>query len=197
MFIHVTSLDSLIWFNKLEDMTLDEMRSRLLRTGEANEKMAMGTAWHSILENPPDELSTIEKDGYKFIIECDAEITLPQTREIRATKKYLIDGEEIILSGGCDGITGVKITDHKLTFRENLETYFDSYQWRAYLDIFNASVFEYWLYSATQKGNEIIINNISSIKMYRYPEMVKDLEEGIYNLVQFIKRYVPEFPAKG
>ena len=193
---HVTDLDSLIWYYKLENMSVDDMRSRILRTGEANEKMAMGTAWHKILEDPPDELITVEMDGYTFNIKCDAEIQLPQTREIRSTKKYLIDGEEVILTGGCDGISGIKITDHKLTFRENTETYFDSYQWRAYLDIYNASIFEYWLYSATQKSNEITINNISSIKMFRYPEMIKDLEDGIRNLLNFVKEYVPEHISK-
>ena len=192
MLFRVTDLDNLLWYHKLDDMSVDDVRARLLRTESPNEKMAIGTAWHSILENPPDIIDTVTKDGYTFKVECESQISLPQIREIRANKEYTIDGEMITLSGGCDGISGNIITDHKLTFNENVETYFDSYQWRTYLDIFNADEFIYWIYAANQKGNDITINHISSIKMFRYPEMVDDVKKGIRDLVTFVKQHVPE-----
>lgn len=192
LILHVTDLDSLIWYNKLDNMSVEDMRSRILRTEAPNDKMAMGTAWHSILENPPDSIDTVEHSGFKFKVDCEAEINLPQIREIRANKTYNVDGLDIVLTGGCDGITGNTVKDHKLTFRENIDTYFDSYQWRAYLDIFNADTFEYYIYSAKDKKGIITIDNISSVKMYRYPDMVSDLESGIRNLVDFIKDFIPE-----
>lgn len=190
--LHVTDLDSMVWFRKIEDMTVGEMRGRLLRTEPANEKMKMGTAWHSVLEDPPETIDMIERDGITFRVECAAEITIPQVREIRAVKTYRIDGAEVTLTGGCDGISGNKITDHKLTFNPNPETYFESFQWRAYLDIFGADSFKYIIYSATEKKGEIIIRDVSTLVMYRYPEMVNDLEEGIRDLLTFVKDHVPE-----
>lgn len=193
---HSTDLDALKWFRAIEGMTLDEMRGRLLRTEPANDAMLRGTTWHNILENPPDEISMVMLDGFKFRVECDAEVSLPQIREIRARKDYEIDGVTVTITGKVDGISGTKITDHKLTFSENIETYCDSYQWRAYLDIFNADTFEYILYAAKEKDGEIVIHNISSFKVYRYPGMKEDLEEGIRDLLVFCKEYVPEMLTK-
>jgi len=189
---HCTDLDSMIWYRKLEDMTVDDMRGRLLRTEPANEKMKMGTVFHAILEDPPDEINEVEKDGFKFKVTCNSSIQLPQIREIRANKTYSIAGMDITLSGGCDGITGNKVSDHKLTFRPNPDTYFNSFQWRAYLDIFEADAFKYIIYSAKEKNGIVTIHDVSTLSMYRYPEMVDDLKRGIFDLVEFCQEHVPE-----
>ncbi len=191
-FFRVTDLDSMIWYRNIEDMTVDQMKARLLRTEPPNDSMKIGTAWHKILENPEKEIDSIEQDGITFRIDCDCQIFLPQIREIRADKTYIIGNNEVTLSGGCDGISGNKIIDHKLTFHENLDTYFESYQWRAYLDIFNADIFEYYIYSAKETKDEIVINNVSSIKMYRYPAMIANLKLGIQDLLEFVNQHVPE-----
>lgn len=192
MILHVTDLDSMLWYRRIDGMTVDDMRARLLRTAEPKPEMLKGTAWHSVLENPPDEIDSIEKDGFKFRMDCDATLPLPQIREIRAYKIYPVGGQGVTLTGGCDGISGNVVMDHKLTFKPKPETYFSSYQWRAYLDIFNADIFRYWIYSAREKAGEIVIHDISEMTMHRYPEMVPDLMRGILDLVQFCEEYVPE-----
>ena len=197
MRVHVTDLDQLLWFRRIEAMTTEELVSRLRREEPPNRAMAMGTAWHSVLENPPaDELLAVERDGFTFLVECDAEITLPQIREIRAEKTYLIDGLTVTLTGGCDGITGNVVTDHKLTARPDPEKYLDSYQWRAYLEIYSADVFEYILYHALdrgeEKGNQVIIKDVSPFRFYRYPGMENDLLAGIREFVEFARVHLPE-----
>lgn len=197
MKVHVTDLDQLLWFRRIESMTTDELVSRLRRESPPNRAMAMGTAWHNILENPPnDELVAVECDGFNFLIECDAEITLPQVREIRAEKTYSVDGVDVTLTGGCDGITGNVVTDHKMTARPDPEKYFDSYQWRAYLDIYGADVFEYVLYHALDrgedKGNQVIVRDVVPFRLYRYPEMHDDLMAGIREFVEFARVHLPE-----
>lgn len=197
MRVHVTDLDQLIWFRRIEAMETDELISRLRREAPPNRAMAMGTAWHSILEQPPeDELAAVERDGFNFLVECEAEIALPQIREIRAEKTYLIDGIEVTLTGGCDGITGNVVTDHKLTARPDPEKYLDSYQWRAYLDIYGADVFEYILYHALDrgedKGNQVIIKDVAPFRFYRYPNMHDDLIVGIREFVEFAREHLPE-----
>lgn len=193
MKLHVTDLDAMIWFNRLESMTAEDLQQRLLREAEPNEKMLMGTAFHAVLEDPPAEINTIEKNGFTFRIDCDSEITIPPVREIRANNHYMINGIDVCLTGGCDGIDGRKVIDHKLTFNPNPDTYFESFQWRAYLDIFSADVFEYYLYHATEKKGEVVIKDISTLKMYRYPDMVHDLRQGIADLVEFIRENMPNF----
>lgn len=188
-----TDLDGMLWYRRLDNMTAQEMAARIRREGPANDKMRIGTAWHSMLENPPaDTLDVVELDGFVFRIECDGDIVLPQVREIRASKEYLIDNITVTLSGGCDGIDGNRVTDHKLTFNPQPENYLESLQWRAYLDIFNADTFRYYLYHAQEKGRDIIIKEVSSLMVYRYPGMEADLCRGIYDLVQFAKEFTPE-----
>ncbi len=187
---HVTDLDSLIWYHRIESMTKKDMIARLMRTSPANAQMKMGTAWHAIMEDPPNEITTIEKDGLRFTVACDKKIILPQVREVRAKKTYMVDGDNISLTGKLDGLTGVKVTDHKLSFRPNPETYFDSFQWRAYLDIFNADVFEYIIYHGKAKGQDVTIKDVSTLCMYRYPGMAEDLKVGISELWEFAKNHV-------
>jgi hypothetical protein len=117
---------------------------------------------------------------------------MPQVVEVRASKTYHVGGYDVALTGKVDGITGNMINDHKLTFRSDVENYFGSYQWRAYMDIFNADYFTYYIYAAKEKNNHVTITDISSFTVYRYPGMVADLENGINNMVQFIKTQIPE-----
>ena len=193
MRISTTDLDQLFWYHKLEAMTSGQLVARLMRTEPANEKMLIGTAFHSVLEACPENLDHTFQDGYEFTISCDVEIKAPQIKEIRAHKEYNVDGRKIILSGKCDGITGNVVADHKLSFRPNPEYYFESYQWRAYLDIFNADIFKYILYSAKQKDNDIEIYDISVMDMYRYPGMADDVVAGIRNFLDFIDYNCPEY----
>lgn len=189
----VTDLDAMAWFRRLDDMTADELCQRLMRTGEANEKMLLGTAWHSILENPPaDGFDTIEHDGFTFKIDCDAEICMPQVREIRASKTYRVGGVDVTLSGGCDGIDGTEVTDHKLTFNPRPENYTASFQWRSYLDIFNADSFRYYIYHGKQDGKVVTIRDVSTMRLHRYPDMVADVMRGIEDLLFFVMRHLPE-----
>lgn len=192
---HVTDLDQYSWYLRLEDMTPEDLAKRLRHDSPPNDKMAMGTAWHSVLENPPDSIDKVDMDGYTFLVDCEKSIILPQVREIRANKTYHVDGFDVTLTGKVDGITGNTITDHKLSFRPDLENYFDSYQWRAYLDIFNADRFNYYVYHAKEPAEgskKITITDVSGMSLYRYPDMIKDLEKGISDLLFFVRMYMPE-----
>lgn len=193
MRITPTELDQIVWFKRLEDMTLEDLVSRLRREAPPNRAMEMGTAWHSVLEHPPsDSLSVVERDGYTFVIECDAEVTLPQIREIRSSSTYDVDGVPVTLDGGVDGITGNVVTDHKLTSRPDPEKYFGSMQWRAYLDIYEADVFEYVLYHAKDEGERIIIRDVQPFRLYRYPGMRDDLMAALREFVDFARIHLPE-----
>lgn len=190
--LHVTDLEQWRWYNLMEAKTKEDLVGSLLRTEPPNDKMMMGTAWHSILENPPDVIDEVEKDGFVFKVECDGEIFLPQVREIRATKDYVVDDCVVTLTGGCDGITAYEVGDHKLTFRPNPENYLESYQWRAYLDIYDADVFKYFIYHGVQKGKTVSIKDFSTMKMYRYPNMFEDIMVGVRGLLGFVNDHVPE-----
>lgn len=197
MRVSVSDLDQLIWYRRIEDMTLEQLLARLRREEPPNRAMLMGTAWHSVLEEPPeDELVAVERDGFNFLIECDAAVDHPQLREIKAEKVYRVNGVDVTLVGKVDGIDGNLVTDHKLTAKPNVENYANSYQWRAYLDIYDADIFDYVVYHAKDlgedKGNQIIIKDVDTFRSYRYPGMRDDLIVGIREFVEFAREHLPE-----
>lgn len=192
LLLHCTDLDGWRWYNRIEDMTKDEFVGRLKRTAPANDKMKMGTAWHAVLENPPEAIDSVKCGDFVFRVECESKVVLPQIREVRACKYYKVGDVDVKLTGKVDGITGNVVYDHKLTFGANPENYTDAYQWRAYLDIFESYKFVYVIYDAIEKDGEIVIRNIDTMPMFRYPGMAQDLKAGITELVDFIGDNCPE-----
>lgn len=192
--ISTTDLDQLTWFRRIEAMTVEELVGRLWHKSATNEKMRVGTAWHEIMEDPPNKIEKISRSGYHFHVKCDAEVILPEIREIKATKIYLLDDIEVTLVGKVDGITGSKITDNKVTFRApSMENYMESFQWKAYLDIFAGNIFEYVIYQGSiLKNKRVNINHIQKLLLYKYPGMRKDLVAGIHDLLTFYKQHMPD-----
>lgn len=199
--LSVTDIDSFAWYKKIESMTADDMVDRLLRKAEQNEQMKIGQVFHDIMDNPPNEIDAISRNGFTFLFECESTIIIPQVREIKTEKEYIVDGIRVVLVGKCDGVTANQIDDHKITFKPNPETYLDSFQWRAYLDMFGANKFRYLIYSARKKGHKstplIEIYDISELTMYRYQNMQNDLICGISDLLNFIKEYAPKMIKNG
>jgi len=190
--LRVTDLDAYRHYLNSE-MTESEFIERINRKSKPNEAMLAGSAWHKIMENADSDLDgTIEQDGFKFRILCDDVISIPQVTEIRAGIVYDMNGLYVHLTGGCDGITGIKITDHKLTFNPNLERYADSMQWRSYLKIYDADVFEYIVYCAKQNQEFIDIYSVSKITFFSYPHMGNDVFEATRDLVYFIQDHAQE-----
>lgn len=191
MRLRVSELDQFRYYANSE-MTAQELQQRLRGEVPASRKMDAGTAWHAVLENPPAEVDVIESQGFTFRVECDATLRLPQVREIRAERTYCIDGEPVTLSGGCDGITALLVGDHKLTERPDVERYAQAYQWRAYLELFNATAFDYWLWHAAEKDGVFVIRDMHAVRFWRYPEMHDDLMAGLRDFVEFARFFLPE-----
>ena len=190
--IRVTDLDAYRYYLNSE-MTEKEFIDRLKRKSKPNEAMLKGTAWHKVLEDVQEDLDgVVEQNGFKFNISFDGSIEIPQIKEIRAGANFVINGVSVYLAGGCDGITGLKITDHKLTFNPKIDRYAESMQWRSYLFIYNASIFEYIIYSAKETDNFIEIYDISKLNFFSYPSIGDDVFEATKELVYFIQENASE-----
>ena len=84
-------------------------------------------------------------------------------------------------------MTGKRIADYKLIIDHQVEgeTYMDSYQWRFYLDIFNADVFDYFIFQAHEVGANILhIEDVHRITQYRYPDLRERLRGSGARLLQ-------------
>jgi len=139
-----------------------------------NDRMRAGTVLHEFLEKVGEgECPEGRVGGYIFVFDCDHELALPKFREQRRSKDY----GALRVTGKTDGLNGNRIQDYKLIIDHQVEgeQYMDSYQWRYYLDIFGADVFDYFIFQAHDTGDNILrVEEIHQITQYRYPELSQD-----------------------
>jgi len=195
MRISVTDLDQLAYYRQSEDMELQEIIDRLERKDFVKSRaMQVGTAWHSVLETAIyGDLISIERDGVRFAVKFDTALELPELAEVKGEKSYVIDGMDVVLSGRVDCLTGLLIQDHKATGRPDPERYFESMQWRAYLTIFGADVFEYFLWHVDADKDPVPVLDLHRFKLYRYPDMESDLHYAVSDFVSFARHYLPSW----
>ena len=177
-------------------MTVEDLVRRLKHLEPSNEKMIIGTGWHKVLENPDrDVIEEVTVDGYTYVVDFDAKFALPHIKETKATKEYIVGDVLVTLVGKLDGITGNRIRDYKVTFKApNPESYNESYQWRAYLDIFGCDALDYYVFQASNRtgSKKVVLKNFQIITQYGYFGMKKELVGRIGELVDFIKTHAPE-----
>lgn len=156
--------------------------------------MLAGTAFHKAIETAePGEHKGLSADGYTFAFNTDAEIDLPVIREIKLTRLYLVDDVEVTLVGKVDAIHGKRIDDHKLTATFDAEKYLDSYQWRIYLEIFEADEFRWNVFEAKdEQPDYYVIRNVHRLPASRYPGMGEDVEREVRRFVGFAREHLPE-----
>lgn len=179
-----------------EAAALADLIARLRREAPESPAMAVGKALHSALEHAsPGEFMELEADGYRFQFPHDFEIALPEIREIKAEKVYVVDGIEVVMVGKVDAVEGLRVEDHKSTERFDAERFLDSYQWRVYLDIFDATHFRwnvFELQASRDEADTFEVRALHHVDQYRYPEMRADLHQAIGEFVDFARTYLPE-----
>lgn len=178
------------------EIELEELLARLRRQQPPTPAMLAGTALHKALELAAvGDYPGFKVDGYTFSFETDAEIDLPAVREIKGFREYVIDGCAVTLVGKVDGIHGKRIDDHKLTERFDAEKYLDSYQWRIYLEVFDADEFRWNIFEGRptiEGGQDYIIRAVHPLGMRRYPGIDEDVERELSRFVSFAREHLPE-----
>jgi len=185
--LSVTDLDQYLYWLGLDDGP--EWLIDRLTIFEPSPAMQAGSAFHGALELLTNSASLLVHDGYKFNIQCDAEISLPSQRELKI-ERGIIPG--IVLVGKVDALDGNRIVDYKLTERLDAERYVDSMQWRAYLMLFETNEFEYSIFEGSpDRGRELdyTIRAHHSLKFYSYPGMDSDVRKCAGELATFIERH--------
>lgn len=189
--VSASDLDAFRYFMDREDGDLPSLLAQLRRELPATPAMLAGTALHTALENAQiGVVEALEADGYRFIIEAEADLELPDIREMKVTDERQIRDTMVTLVGKVDGANGRTILDHKLTQRFDPERFLNSYQWRVYLDLFDADLFEWIVYEAKPFGpddREITIKDVHRLTAHRYPGMTSDLNRELAGFVDFAK----------
>lgn len=157
-------------FDGDEEPSLDDL-VRQLTTDEPSEKMMAGTAFHAALETAQDgDHTEFKAMGYTFHLP-DAELALPALRELRAFKAY--GGLQV--TGKVDCLDGKIVEDHKTTSRVDFERYLEGCQWRFYLDIFEADVFQWHIFELKELEPKVYrVSAPQILRAVRYPELHQD-----------------------
>lgn len=170
MLARVSNLEAFRQYRESEDMTADDL-VRWITSSEPTPAMLAGTAFHAAIEVCGEgEFDTLEANGYTFLMP-DAEIALPAIRELRGYKRY----GDLTVTGCVDCLDGRVVIDHKTTSRFDAERYLAGYQWRYYLDIFEADTFR-WNVWVIREVEPLVfkVDPPEFLEAHRYPGMEDD-----------------------
>lgn len=187
MRLSITVVEAYRLFLAGEWMPLEDLLSTIRKDSPENENMRRGRAFHAILEHPEDcrrgddficaDLA-FAAEGIDRVLKL---IPPGRVAEVKAT--YELDG--ITLSGVADALYGLDVDEYKCTGRIDVERYFESFQWRAYLVMFNAARVRYVL-AQYKDGMPIEITNVLPLTMYRYPAVLDDVKRMANECADFI-----------
>jgi hypothetical protein len=185
------------WEND-DEYEVETLLSRLYGLEEPSEAMQAGTAFHKCLELSQSGLNAdrMEHDGYVFTFEGDFTLALPEIRELRAHKVFVVDGEPIAITGQVDGIEGKRIDDHKTTGSFSPDRYLEGYQWRLYLSIFGADMFRWNVFEianlADDPPKQYRVRNHHTLEQFRYPGMEGDCQALVERFARFVRGHMKQ-----
>lgn len=190
MIFRVSECESFRQWRADEEAELSDLLARLRGEIPPSDAMLAGTAFHRALELATvGEAAELEANGYRFTLDCDACLALPDVRELRASKAY----GPITITGCVDVIHGLRIEDHKTTGRFDPDRYLDGYQWRFYLDIFGAKVFRWNVFEIREKAPRVYsVFAAHQLEQHAYQRMHDDCARLASDLHQFALTHMPE-----
>ena len=192
--VSVTDLEAFRLFRLNEDATVEDFLARLRRETPPTPAMMAGTAFHKALERASEgEAETLEADGWRFLIACDADLALPPVREVKVERVFAVDGCEVTLVGVADAVHGGIVYDHKLSARFDAERYLTGLQWRCYLPLFGARRFVWNVFEARETAErERMVVAVHHLSADTYPAIEEDVTAALREFVAFVRDAAPE-----
>lgn len=189
-----TEIDAFRRWRDTEDADLAPLLAQLRRELPETEPMRAGKAFHRALElAQAGEVERLEADGYTFDLAIDDAIDLPDIRELKATREYVINGVPVTLVGMVDALEGRRVDDHKFTSRWDAERFLAGFQWRIYLEVFGADVFRWNVFEGRETSpRHYAVHALHRLTMQRYPGMAEDVERELAEFVDFAREHLPE-----
>lgn len=158
---------------------------------QPTEAMLAGTAFHKALEDAvPGEYDQLHSHGYTFLLP-DAEIALPDIRELRAYGRY----GDLQVTGQVDALHGKRVEDHKTTASFRPDGYLEGCQWRFYLDLFGADVFRWNVFEISPVRDSPMTYQVKPphlLEQCRYPGLHEDCMALASDFHDFLLQNLPE-----
>lgn len=201
MRLSITTIEAFrLWRDTGDWMDLRDLEATIKRETAPNEKMLRGSAFHSILERPSVCVETsLEGPQYRVgALDGGRDFVFAGEGISRVLRLWPSDGsfpevkstfelDGITVVGVADALSGIEIHEAKLTEKIDVEKYFDSFQWRALLKLYNATVAKYLLAQGRDTGGRfIVIESVLPMTLYRYPQMDDDIRRLVNDCAQFV-----------
>lgn len=195
--ISVTTIES---FRNYLNGTIeyDDLLKRIRGEYKPSKYMELGTAFHDILEKAEERFIAERnvfrsKNGIEFdfdvISPCYDKIVQEAPFEVKLSKIYTIGTEEVEVVAKVDQLYGNYIIENKTCWGTfDFERYFSSYQWRYYLDIFDAERAFYNVFCLSDKASGIALNRIEQFSFNSYPDLQNDINELLTYFLEFIHK---------
>lgn len=188
-----------LWRDTGDWMDLRDLEATIKRAAEPNEKMLRGIAFHQVLERPTAYREApfaehqyrvpardgsgdfvFSGEGIDRVLELWPKLPSP---EVKST----FDLEGITVVGVADALEGVTVWEAKATEQIEVDKYVDSFQWRALLKLYNATVARYVLAQVKDNGARFIfVNSVLPVSFYRYPKIDDDVRRLVNDCADFI-----------
>lgn len=187
MLARVSNIEAFRRWRESEDQTVADLVA-WLTFDTPTPAMLAGTAFHTALETAePGEYPSLESDGHMFVL-ADGYLAIPPIRELRAYRDY----GPLTVTGKCDVLAGLRVEDHKTTARFDAERFLTGYQWRFYLDLFDAHVFRWNVFELREIGpKQFVTTGPHILETYRYPGLHDDCARLAADYHEFARIHLP------
>jgi hypothetical protein len=154
-----------------------------------------GTAFHKIIETPEPFRCPegYRADGILFPEEAIAECLPCFDRrgvfELKATKDYVIDGQTLQVVTKVDQAIGGHLEENKTKWGQfDIDGYLEAYQWRFYLDSFQALSIRYNVFCFDKRTDDTIrLKSIERFRQYPYPALHEDCVGILERFMEWIR----------
>lgn len=174
-------------------ITLEQLRSQLLRLEPPNELMALGTKFHELLQadtvtprlcEPTFEYGQILEAREQIDYRCKAfEVKLRSTIDTHY-------GEPIVITGVADQLFPNKVVEYKTRYSPfQYEGYAESMQWRLYCLLFEVPAVNYkvWEMKRHEETNFCTVKSYNDFTLYEYPNLKRDVTTAVTELVELLR----------
>ena len=202
MRLSITTVEAFrLWRDTGDWMALETLEAQIRREAPQTEKMLRGIAFHAILEHPQAcreetpfgvQYRVGARDGTKEFVFAGEGIDLVLTHwptggspEVKST----VDVDGITLVGVADALWANEVYEAKCTEKIDVDNYFESFQWRALLKLYNATVARYVLAQGRDTGGRFIVidsDGVLPLPIYRYPKLDEDVRRLTLECADFV-----------
>ena len=190
MRLRVTDLDAWQYWRE-SNQTFEEFMMHMRRERPPTRLMERGIAFHEALEKAIAATGThdvMEAKDWEFVFPPELDIALPLAgcqSEVPGRLEYT----GTTLTGRADAICGNTVWDFKTAQKSpDMERYYRSWQWRAYLEMFGGYRFTYQIFMLREEGNRATVVSCDRLDLYRYKRMGEDVRGAVQDLSEFMRR---------